>query len=56
MLKWLRFLGYAIYGREGYLSTSETGPEINDYTANIEAVHIISYQRASMTAMKEDHC
>lgn len=34
-LKWLRFLGFAIYGQEGYLSTSMDGPEINDYTANI---------------------
>jgi hypothetical protein len=36
-LKWLRFLGYAIYGREGYLSTSKAGPEIYDYTADIQA-------------------
>jgi hypothetical protein len=35
-LKWLRFLGSAIYGREGYLSTSKAGPEIDDYTADIE--------------------
>ncbi|KAF8324508.1 hypothetical protein F5887DRAFT_1206118 [Amanita rubescens] len=35
-LKWLRFLGFAIYGREGYLSTSEDGTEIDDYTAEIE--------------------
>jgi hypothetical protein len=25
-LKWLRFLGYAIYGQEGHLSTSDAGP------------------------------
>jgi hypothetical protein len=36
-LRWLRFLGFAIYGREGYLSASKAGPEINDYTANIVA-------------------
>jgi hypothetical protein len=44
-LKWLRFLGYAIYGKEGYLSMSkpelEGGhahrPEIGDYTADVEA-------------------
>ena len=36
-LKWLRFLGFAVYGREGYLSMSEDGPDINDYTACIEA-------------------
>jgi hypothetical protein len=36
-LKWLRFLAYAIYGREGYLSKSNSGPEINDYMGDIEA-------------------
>jgi hypothetical protein len=36
-LKWLRFLGYAIYGREGYLSTSDAGPPIDDYTVDIVA-------------------
>ena len=36
-LKWLRFLGFAIYGQEGYLSTSKGGPEIDDYMAEIEA-------------------
>lgn len=25
-LKWLRFLGFAIYGQEGYLFTSKGGP------------------------------
>lgn len=36
-LKWLRFLGYAIYGREGYLSVSDAGPPIDDYSADIAA-------------------
>ena len=36
-LKWVHYLGYAIYGRPGYLSLSETGPPITDYTANVEA-------------------
>jgi len=35
-LKWLRFLGFAIYGRQGYMSMSMNGPEL-DYTAQIEA-------------------
>ena len=35
-LKWLRFLGYAIFGQSGYLSTLKAGPEIDDYTTNIE--------------------
>src|SRR5271168_1318128 len=29
-LKWLRFLAYAIYGQEGYLSVSKDGPEIDE--------------------------
>ncbi|KAF8345125.1 hypothetical protein F5887DRAFT_1074770 [Amanita rubescens] len=36
-LKWLRFLGFAIYGREGHLSLSKDGPDLGDYTAPIEA-------------------
>ncbi|KIK06021.1 hypothetical protein K443DRAFT_307311 [Laccaria amethystina LaAM-08-1] len=36
-LKWLRFLGFAIYGREGHLSLSKNGPDLADYTAAIEA-------------------
>ena len=35
-LEWLRFLGFAIYGRQGYISMSMNGPEL-DYTAQIEA-------------------
>lgn len=35
-LKWLRFLGFAIYGQQGHLSKSENGPEL-DYTEQIEA-------------------
>jgi hypothetical protein len=36
-LKWLRFLGFAIYGCEGSLSTSKAGPVIDDYTGEVEA-------------------
>ena len=36
-LKWLQFLGFAIYGREGHLSLSKAGPDLDDYTAAIEA-------------------
>ncbi|KAF8345413.1 hypothetical protein F5887DRAFT_1192054 [Amanita rubescens] len=36
-LKWLRFLGFAIYGREGHLSLSKDGLDLGDYTAPIEA-------------------
>jgi hypothetical protein len=36
-LKWLQFLGYAIYGQRGHLSTSNSGPEIDDYLGEIEA-------------------
>jgi hypothetical protein len=37
-LKWLRFLGIVIYGREGHLSLSERGSEIDDYTAHIQDI------------------
>ena len=36
-LKWIRFLGFAIYGREGYLSTSDAGSPIEDYNGDILA-------------------
>ena len=36
-LRWLRFLGYSIYGREGYLSLSATGPPLDDDTADTAA-------------------
>ncbi|KAF8695511.1 hypothetical protein AX14_001769 [Amanita brunnescens Koide BX004] len=38
-LRWLRSVGFTIYGREGHLSKSKTGPpaEIDDYTADMEA-------------------
>ena len=36
-LKWLKYLGYAIYGAEGRLSTSKDGPEIDlNYDAVVE--------------------
>jgi hypothetical protein len=31
-LKWLRYLGFVIYGREGVLRATRDGPEIDDYT------------------------
>ena len=36
-VKWPRFLGYSIYGKEGYLSMSATGSPINNYSAVIAA-------------------
>ncbi|KAG9310493.1 hypothetical protein JVU11DRAFT_9638 [Chiua virens] len=35
-LKWLRFLGFTIYGQQGYLSETEGGADLNNYTAQIE--------------------
>ena len=35
-LKWLRFLGFIISGQEGYLSLSDAGPDIGNYTIGIE--------------------
>lgn len=34
-LKWLRYLGYAIYGREGILKISPNGLELDDYTTDV---------------------
>ncbi len=36
-LKWLRYLGFAIAGQTGHLSTSSAGPEIDDYDMEIVA-------------------
>lgn len=36
-LKWLRYLGFAIAGQRGCLSTSSAGPEIDNYDAELEA-------------------
>src|SRR5258708_7082335 len=35
-LKWLAYLGYAIYGAEGRLSTSKCGQEIRNYSADVQ--------------------
>ncbi|PVF91709.1 hypothetical protein CPB86DRAFT_791854 [Serendipita vermifera] len=38
-LKWLRYLGFVIYGREGILRTTRDGPEIGDYmTTGVDAL------------------
>ena len=34
-LKWLRYLGYAICGKEGYISTSPDGAAVVDYNDNV---------------------
>jgi hypothetical protein len=34
-LAWLRFLGYAIYGRDGLLKTRPNGPELNSDNTNV---------------------
>jgi len=36
-IKWLRFLGYAIYGREGHISLTDGGESVSDYTSVVEA-------------------
>ncbi len=48
-LKWMKYLGYAIYGAEGRLSTRRDGLEICDFAADVELAHTISYQWASRT-------
>jgi len=37
-LSWLRFLGFAIYGREGALLLSPEGEEVDDYTVSTESL------------------
>ncbi|RDB22332.1 hypothetical protein Hypma_010471 [Hypsizygus marmoreus] len=37
-LKWLRYLGFAIYGCQGVLKTSPDGPEVDDYLAGSEGL------------------
>lgn len=34
-LRWLMFLGYAIYGRKGTLKAAMEGPELDDYTIDV---------------------
>jgi len=53
-LKWLRFLAYSIYGREGDLSMSAAGPPINNYTAAIaaRAYYFISEGKFECRTMK----
>lgn len=36
-LKWLRFLGFAVYGHGGYISALKGSTEIDDYEPNLEA-------------------
>jgi hypothetical protein len=36
-LKWLRFVGYTIYGREGFISLTKSAVEIADYDSEIES-------------------
>lgn len=42
-LKWLTFLGYAIYGRKGFLKADLEGPEIADYTIGVESLNDYYY-------------
>ena len=53
-LRWLRFLGFAIYGREGHLSRSKAGPEIEDYTADMEArsYYFVSQGKVDLPTIK----
>jgi hypothetical protein len=53
-LKWLRFLGFTIYGQEGHLSRSKAGPEIDDYTADTEArsYYFVSERKVDLCVIK----
>jgi hypothetical protein len=34
-LKWLRFLGYVIYGQQGHISLEAGGLEVDDYESEV---------------------
>ena len=36
-LKWLRFLGYCIYGTEGNISMSDKGPVVASYETDVQS-------------------
>ena len=38
-LKWLMFLGYTIYGRQGILKAEAEGPELDDYTIDVGSLN-----------------
>ena len=38
-LRWLMFLGYTIYGRKGKLKVDVEGPELDDYTIDVEILN-----------------
>jgi hypothetical protein len=38
-LRWLIFLGYTIYGRQGTLKTDVEGPELDDYTIDVGSLN-----------------
>ena len=42
-LTWLRFLGYAIYGKEGYISRERDGEEVADYRPDGVAISAGNY-------------
>ncbi|KAF8345752.1 hypothetical protein F5887DRAFT_1061647 [Amanita rubescens] len=42
-LTWLRFLGYAIYGKEGYISRERDGEQVADYRPDYVAISAGNY-------------
>jgi len=42
-LSWLRFLGFAIYGRKGVLLLSPEGTEVDDYAVGVELLEAAYY-------------
>ena len=42
-LTWLRFLGYAIHGKEGYISRERDGEEVADYRPDGPAISAGDY-------------
>ena len=42
-LRWLRFLGFIIYGSQGVLYTGPDGPEVDDYGASVDRLQEAYY-------------
>ena len=42
-LTWLRFMGYAIYGKEGYISRERDGEQVADYRPDGVAISAGNY-------------
>jgi hypothetical protein len=55
-LAWLRFLGYAIYGRDGHLKTRPNGPQLDSYNTGVADLNRRYYYQSPGTWNSYHHC